>query len=87
MESTGNPKKYIYKSLLLKGSRNGTFYFLGVIMNKEKETRQKELSKFDYEIKKYIMYMCKKGCKFYDERCTKGRIVRDCAKKGLKNKE
>ena len=56
-------------------------------MNKEKETRQKELEKFDYEIKKYIMYMCKKGCKFYMDRCTKNRNIRDCAKKGQKNKE
>lgn len=56
-------------------------------MNKEKEARQKELNIFDTETKKYIMYMCKKGCRFYDNRCTKGRLIRDCAKKGLKNKE
>ena len=56
-------------------------------MNKEKEVRQKELSKFDYETYKYIYYMCKKGCKFYMDRCTKNRNIRDCAKKGLKNQE
>lgn len=56
-------------------------------MNKEKESRQKELEKFDYETRKYIMYMCKKGCRFYIDRCTKGRNIRDCARKGLKNKE
>ena len=29
-------------------------------MNKEKESRQKELDKFDHEIKKLITYMCSK---------------------------
>lgn len=56
-------------------------------MNKEKEARQKELSKFDYETHKFIYYMCKKGCKFYKNRCTKERIVKECAKNGLKNRE
>ena len=56
-------------------------------MNKEKEARQKELSKFDYETHKYIYYMCKRGCKFYTDRCTKNRVIKECAKKGLKNKE
>lgn len=56
-------------------------------MNKETESRQKEISKLDNEYYKYVHYMCKKGCRFYQDRCTKGRIVRDCAKKGFKNKE
>ena len=56
-------------------------------MNKEKESRQKELDKFDFETKKYILYMCKKGCKFYKDRCTKNRLIKECARKGLKNKE
>lgn len=56
-------------------------------MNKEKEARQKELNIFDYETQKYIMYMYKKGCRFYDNRCTKERLMRDCAKNGLKNRE
>ena len=29
----------------------------------------------------------KKGCKFYDNGCAKGRVVRECAKKGLKNRD
>ena len=56
-------------------------------MNKEKEARQKELNIFDYETQKYIMYMCKKGCKFYKNGCTKRRLIKECAKKGLKNRE
>lgn len=56
-------------------------------MNKEKESRQKELGRFDNETYKYIFYMCKKGCKFYKDRCTKNRLIKECAKKGLKNQE
>lgn len=40
---------------------------------------------YDNETRIYINFMCKKGCKFYDGRCTKNRVVRECAKKGLKN--
>ena len=38
---------------------------------------------------KSIVTMCQKGCKFYSKEtgCTKKRNVRNCAKKGLKNKE
>ena len=56
-------------------------------INKEKETRQKELSKFDYETYKFIYYMCKRGCRFYIDRCTKNRVIKECARMGLKNKE
>lgn len=56
-------------------------------MSVEKEARQKELDRFDRDTQKYILFMCKKGCKFYDNGCTKHRLMRDCARKGLKNKE
>lgn len=44
---------------------------------------------YDKETKKYIWFMCKKGCKFYskDMGCSKKRNVRNCARKGLKNRE
>lgn len=47
------------------------------------------LEKYDLETQKYIMFMCKKNCKFYNEKegCIKKRIIRKCAKEGLKNKE
>lgn len=51
------------------------------------EDKLKVLSGFDAETRKYIMYMCSKGCKYYKDKCTKERIVRECARKGLKNKE
>lgn len=35
---------------------------------------------------KYTKKMCV-TCKFYKDRCTKQRIPRNCADKGLKNKE
>lgn len=56
---------------------------------KERERRKRviENNTYDNETKKYIMFMCSKGCKFYDEKCTKNRVVRVCAKQGLKNKE
>lgn len=34
---------------------------------------------------RYVKYMCN-DCKFYEGQCTKHRIVRICAQKGLKNK-
>ena len=42
---------------------------------------------YDNETNKFISHNCKNGCKFYDGKCTKNRIVRECVKKGLKNKE
>lgn len=40
----------------------------------------------DMETKKFIIHMCK-TCKFYDGQCLKHRIIRECARKGLKDKE
>lgn len=45
------------------------------------------LSVMDTTIYNYIQKMCKKGCKFYEEGCTKKRNIMECARKGLKNKE
>lgn len=42
---------------------------------------------YDIETRKYITFMCKKGCKFYENGCTKKRVVRECVKNHLKNKE
>ena len=42
---------------------------------------------YDNETKYYVKLMCKRGCKFYDNGCTKNRVVRVCARKGLKNKD
>lgn len=55
-------------------------------MNTKQEQKSKEYGNYDAQTKRYIAFMCKK-CKFYDERCTKNRIVRVCAEKGLKNKD
>ncbi len=55
-------------------------------MNISKERSRIEKAYEDKEISKYILFMCK-SCRFYDNECTKKRIVRECAKKGLKNKE
>lgn len=41
---------------------------------------------YDNDTKKFIIYMCKKGCKFYENGCIKKRTVRECAKNHLKNK-
>ncbi len=55
-------------------------------------TKSEEVSKIgnDYEdsdFKKYTIFMCKK-CKFYkNNSCSKRRIIRNCAKQGLKDKE
>lgn len=40
----------------------------------------------DDENRKFIKYMCK-DCKFHNERCSKNRLARVCAQKGLKNKD
>ena len=53
---------------------------------KQKEQREKINFITDRETKMMILRMCK-TCKFYDENCTKKRTVRECAVKGLKNKE
>lgn len=56
-------------------------------MTQDKKNRNNVNTTYDTETKKYIWFMCKKGCKFYDNGCTKGRLVRDCAKNGLKNRD
>ncbi len=41
----------------------------------------------ELETKKYIIFMCRK-CKFYKNgSCSKKRIIRECARNNLKNKE
>lgn len=54
-----------------------------------KEVRHSELNKIDAETSKYIFYMCRKNCKFYSKErgCEKSRAVRECARRGLKNKD
>lgn len=54
-----------------------------------KEVRHSELKKIDAETSKYIFYMCRKNCKFYSKErgCEKSRAVRECARRGLKNKD
>lgn len=56
-------------------------------MDSKKEQKKKEYGAYNSETMSYIYYMCKKGCKFYDNGCTKKRVIRDCAKQGLKNKD
>lgn len=56
-------------------------------MTKEEKIRNESNGTYDTETKKYIWFMCKKDCKFYNNGCTKNRTVRECAKKGLKNRE
>ena len=50
------------------------------------EIIENESARLDKQNKNYIFGMCKK-CRFYKGKCTKNRIIRICAKKGLKNKE
>ena len=56
---------------------------------REKKSRAISNTKYDIETRKYIRFACKKGCKFYNDEtgCLKKRIIRVCAKEGLKNKE
>lgn len=57
-------------------------------MTKDERNMENANGFYDTETKRYINFMCKKGCKFYtEEGCSKKRIVRECAKKGLKNKD
>ncbi len=56
-------------------------------MDHKKEQKALEYACYDTETKYYINLMCKKGCKFYDNGCTKNRVIRVCAKEGLKNKD
>lgn len=55
---------------------------------RERKHRAIENGCYDAETNRFITFMCKKGCKFYTkEGCSKKRIVRECSRKGLKNKE
>ena len=56
---------------------------------RDKQKRKQVNGAYDYTTQIYINLMCKKGCKFYDEKkgCLKKRIVRVCNKKGLKNRD
>ena len=55
-------------------------------MNRKKENTMNAF--YSNEDKKFINSMCKNNCKFYiDDKCSKKRLVRNCAKYGLKNRE
>lgn len=46
-----------------------------------------KFEKARYDFFRYTQFMCSK-CRFFkNNKCTKNRIQRICAKKGLKNKE
>ena len=49
--------------------------------------KEMKFEKSAYDFHKYKQYMCSSCNFFIDEVCTKGRIKRICAKKGLKNKD
>jgi hypothetical protein len=55
-------------------------------MSSIEERKGLEYALQDGETKRWIHFMCKK-CKFYDNGCIKGRVIRECAEKGLKNKD
>jgi hypothetical protein len=55
---------------------------------RERRNRAIENSNLDGEYRKYVVFMCKKGCKFYiNNRCTKKRPIMKCVKENLKNKD
>lgn len=53
------------------------------------EVRGNELNRIDAETSRYIFYMCRRDCKFFNKEtgCQKHRVVRECARRGLKNKD
>ena len=53
-------------------------------MNNTKKIREQDVAFIDNRVCNFIRFMCKK-CKFYNGKCTKGRIVEKCAMKNLKN--
>lgn len=59
-------------------------------LNKElirtKEQAESENARIDSEYYRNIYRYCK-TCIFFENGCTKKRIIRICRKKGLKNKE
>ena len=56
-------------------------------MDSKQEQKAREYACYDTQNKYIINFMCKKGCKFYDNGCTKNRVIRICAEKGLKNRD
>lgn len=60
--------------------------------NKEIATRTqaRKLGGMNSDDRKFMKFMCAKGCKFFDKEkqtCIKKRYIRDCSRKGLKNRE
>lgn len=55
-------------------------------MEKVNEISKQDAAFIDNRTINFVRYMCKK-CKFYDNECTKGRLVEKCALNNLKNKE
>lgn len=54
---------------------------------KEKKQQREARNYCDYQTQMFIIYMCK-SCEFYNNNCcSKKRVIRECAKKGLKNKD
>lgn len=52
----------------------------------DKEERELRYENYDRENLFMTKRMCK-DCKFYKDRCTKNRMLRECAVKFLKNRE
>ncbi len=52
----------------------------------DKEKRENKYEAYSKEDEIMIKMMCK-DCKFYKDRCTKNRILRECSVKFLKNKD
>lgn len=53
---------------------------------KDKEKRELQYKIYSKEDLLMIERMCK-DCKFYEDRCTKNRTLRECSVKYLKNKD
>lgn len=53
----------------------------------QKEKMINCIAVIDTTARRYIENMCKKGCKFYEGGCKKNRYMKDCARKGLKNRD
>lgn len=53
---------------------------------KEKEKRELQYEYYSKEDLMMIKVMCK-DCRFYEDRCTKNRTLRECSIKFLKNKD
>lgn len=62
------------------------FFYWGDLMITTKDVSDRESGRTILEQKNFVYGMCR-TCKFYDKGCTKKRIIRICALKGLKNKD